>query len=112
MIFVFDWKNAIAQDRWFDHGSDPKLFAELAVDLFDQAKSKLEEPGPMTLELPKRAFQKDVLGLRFNPDKDPNAYLTYEMNRDELNGTEIGVSLNNGKTFLVKYHFAIALKRK
>ena len=102
---------AIAQTKWLEDSSELKLRAELAIDLFEQA-GDLGTKTLVDFQFPERSFQKDILGFRFDPQKDPNAYLTYEVNQDDLNGTEIGVSLNYSGNFLITYHFAIDLKKK
>ncbi len=99
-----------AQAHSMGDDSVNKLQVKLVIDVFQ----KIEDSKSMYMHftLPEESFQRDVLGFRFDPEKDPNAYLTYEMNEDDLNGTEIGVSLNYSGNFLVTYHFAIDLKKK
>ncbi len=111
LMVLLHWEVSLAQINWLEDCSEHKLCAELIIDVFERIMDEVGTEKTMDIELPRKTFKKDILGFRFEPETDPNAYLTYEVRKSDLSRTEIGVSLNNSGTFLVSYNFPFKLKK-
>ena len=82
------------------------------IDPFLLGNHSLEEHPFIDFELPNAEPDSDVIGLRFQPEQDPNIYLTWSHRLDKERTAELGWSINYQTVVTFKYNHVFSIANK
>ena len=82
------------------------------IDPFLLGNHSLEEHLFIDFEIPQKEAGSDVIGLRFQPEQDPNIYLTWSHRLDKESTAELGWSINYQTVVTFKYNHVFSIANK
>lgn len=104
LVWVFSVIMIFGVDQARSQSERIKLVYSSVLDSLDEWRSIKASRREIRLKLPALKAEKDKLGLRFEPENDSNAYLTYEMKRHILFDLEVGIARNYAATLSICYN--------
>lgn len=112
LMLMILW-NACAQGVAMDvEGGNPFNKLNPEIEPFLSGNHSHEEHPFIDFELPYKEIGDDVIGLRFQPEQDPNIYLTWSHRLDKERTAELGWSINYQTVVTFKYNHVFSIANK
>lgn len=111
LLLTILW-NGCAQGIYMETSAKELPLKEVGLKTLNINNSDLQKRKSVSLDIPSFCYDVDVFGLRFQPEQDPNIYLTWSHRLDKVSTAEVGWSVNYFTAVTIKYNLVFSLIKK